>query len=205
VGIMRGFAGALGVRCNFCHVGEDPDNLDGYDFASDEKEVKRVARAMMRMRAEINGPLLAATSRSERLQVQCVTCHHGLQRPVTLQDEMYEALEAGGLEAADGRYRELRERHYGSAAFNFKQGPLNSVTETLARRGDVEDALGIIRLNIEHNPNDAYPNMLLAQVLFQMEDQDGAVAAVERAIEIEPDNDFYKQQLERLKDPGSLR
>ncbi len=185
MGIMRGFAGALGVRCNFCHVGEDPDNLDGYDFASDEKEVKRVARAMM--------------------QVQCVTCHHGLQRPVTLQDEMYEALEAGGLEAADGRYRELRERHYGSAAFNFKQGPLNSVTETLARRGDVEDALGIIRLNIEHNPNDAYPNMLLAQVLFQMEDQDGAVAAVERAIEIEPDNDFYKQQLERLKDPGSLR
>ena len=44
VGMMRGFAGALGVRCNFCHVGEDPSNLDNYDFASDEKESKVVAR-----------------------------------------------------------------------------------------------------------------------------------------------------------------
>ena len=44
--------------------------------------------------------------------------------------------------------------------------------------------------------------MLEAQVLFQMDDREGAIAAVERAIELEPENDFYKQQLERLRDPG---
>jgi len=27
VSIMRGFAGALGVRCNHCHVGEDPSDF----------------------------------------------------------------------------------------------------------------------------------------------------------------------------------
>lgn len=199
VGVMRGFAGALGVRCNYCHVGEDPNNLEGYDFASDEKEIKRVAREMMRMRSEINDNLLAATGRTDRIEVRCVTCHSGLARPLTLQDEMYAALESGGAAAADTRYRELRERYYGGAAYDFRQGPLNNVAETLAQRGELEHALAMITLNIEHNPEDAYPNMLHAQILFQMEDRDGAIAAVERALEIEPDNEFYKQQLERLK------
>ena len=38
VSIMRGFAGALGVRCKHCHVGENPDSFEGYDFASDDPE-----------------------------------------------------------------------------------------------------------------------------------------------------------------------
>ena len=33
VRVMRGFASALGVRGNHCHVGENPANLDNYDFA----------------------------------------------------------------------------------------------------------------------------------------------------------------------------
>ena len=49
VGIMRDYAGALGVRCIHCHVGDDPNDLDSVDFASDAREPKRVARAMMRM------------------------------------------------------------------------------------------------------------------------------------------------------------
>ncbi|HVR69290.1 MAG TPA: hypothetical protein VMT87_00480, partial [Vicinamibacteria bacterium] len=45
---MRGFASALGVRCNHCHVGADPATLEGFDFAADTKQAKRVTRAMMR-------------------------------------------------------------------------------------------------------------------------------------------------------------
>ena len=35
---MRGFAGGLGVRCQYCHVheGNQPNNLSTFDFASDE-------------------------------------------------------------------------------------------------------------------------------------------------------------------------
>ena len=47
VSTMRGFAGALGVRCTHCHVG--PDDLQGMDFATDEKESKKIARTMLRM------------------------------------------------------------------------------------------------------------------------------------------------------------
>jgi hypothetical protein len=46
VATMRGFAGALGVRCTHCHVG--PDDLQGMDFATDEKPAKQVARTMLR-------------------------------------------------------------------------------------------------------------------------------------------------------------
>ena len=57
VSVMRGFAGGLGVRCNHCHEG--PGNLQGMDFATDDKESKRTARAMMLMVKAINGEYLA--------------------------------------------------------------------------------------------------------------------------------------------------
>src|SRR5690349_19998422 len=54
VGVTRDFAGALGVRCQFCHVGEEGMPLELFDFANDEKRTKLVARQMMRMVQEIN-------------------------------------------------------------------------------------------------------------------------------------------------------
>jgi len=49
VGMMRNFAGALGVRCHFCHVGQEGQPLGQFDFAKDEKRTKLTARQMMRM------------------------------------------------------------------------------------------------------------------------------------------------------------
>jgi len=54
VGMMRNFAGALGVRCHFCHVGQEGMPLGQFDFAKDEKRTKLTARQMMRMVEEIN-------------------------------------------------------------------------------------------------------------------------------------------------------
>src|SRR4051794_32657384 len=53
VGMMRNFAGGLGVRCQFCHVGQEGMPLAQFDFAKDEKRTKLVARQMMRMVEEI--------------------------------------------------------------------------------------------------------------------------------------------------------
>src|SRR5262245_24181699 len=38
--VMRGFTRGLGVRCPFCHVGEEGADLSTFDFASDEKPTK---------------------------------------------------------------------------------------------------------------------------------------------------------------------
>ncbi|HEX8297680.1 MAG TPA: c-type cytochrome [Rubricoccaceae bacterium] len=56
---MQGFTRALGVRCSECHVGSGRD-FRTWDFASDAKPHKEVARGMMRMTAELNTRLVPA-------------------------------------------------------------------------------------------------------------------------------------------------
>jgi len=63
---MTGFTKALGVRCVFCHVGTEGRPLSTYDFASDRKAHKGVARGMMRMTRQINRDLDAIRRDEER-------------------------------------------------------------------------------------------------------------------------------------------
>ncbi len=58
INTMRGFALGLGVRCHFCHVGEEGTPLPEFDFAADEKPTKRKAREMLRMARAINAEFL---------------------------------------------------------------------------------------------------------------------------------------------------
>src|SRR4051812_18353993 len=51
--IMRGYAKSLGVRCGFCHK-HDEASPPKFDFASDEKNEKLVARKMIKMVDAIN-------------------------------------------------------------------------------------------------------------------------------------------------------
>ena len=59
MGNMRGFSFSLGVRCQFCHAGKDGNKLEQMDFASDEKDTKKTARAMLRMVDAINQEYIA--------------------------------------------------------------------------------------------------------------------------------------------------
>ena len=42
--VMIGFTRALGVRCSYCHKGEEGKPLSTYDFASDDNPNKKRAR-----------------------------------------------------------------------------------------------------------------------------------------------------------------
>src|SRR5256712_10683265 len=53
VGMMRNFTGALGVRCPYCHVGQEGQPLAQLDFAKDEKRTKPKARQTLRMVEEV--------------------------------------------------------------------------------------------------------------------------------------------------------
>ena len=83
IAAMKNFTRALGVRCQFCHVGEEGMPLEKFDFASDTKPTKQLARAMMRMSAEINGHVAKAIpdAAAKGFQVTCWTCHRGSQHP----------------------------------------------------------------------------------------------------------------------------
>lgn len=81
VNTMKSFTRALGVRCEFCHVGEG--NLSNFDFPSDKKVRKVKARVMLQMVAAINGDYLPRIKDDEHHmpEVSCITCHRGKQMP----------------------------------------------------------------------------------------------------------------------------
>lgn len=83
VATMKGFALGIGVRCEFCHVGEGND-LSKFDFASDEKAPKATARKMLRLLAAVNEQLAdVGTGPAGPAKVTCFTCHRGAPKPAT--------------------------------------------------------------------------------------------------------------------------
>ena len=197
---MRWFAGALGVRCNHCHVGANPATLEGFDFASDEKETKKVARAMMHMVQEINEKLLPTTGRAKPHTVSCITCHRGAALPLTLYEVLTETARKDGVEAALKQYRELREKHYGDGLFDFGSGSLSPLAESLAReQKDLDGALAVARVNAEFHPSEPGVHVLIGQICVSKGDRDCAVAAYGKAAELDPNNPWMQKQLEAAK------
>ena len=79
---MKFFAQSLGVRCTHCHVGEEGKPLSTFDFASDAKDKKLVARKMLAMVHRINAQDFDVTDFS-KVKVTCFTCHRGSTKPLT--------------------------------------------------------------------------------------------------------------------------
>jgi photosynthetic reaction center cytochrome c subunit len=72
--VMNYFAASMGVRCNYCHVNKNGQ----WDYASDEKEEKETARAMVKLVLDVNKNTFHGNP-----QVSCFTCHRGNRSPVS--------------------------------------------------------------------------------------------------------------------------
>src|SRR6266851_7068491 len=98
---MQGFVQALGVQasggCGYCHVGTAP----AFDFASDTKPAKIVARKMILMSREITAKLPDVTGKpaAEVTRLRCATCHRGLAIPKLLPDILTETATKSGMPA----------------------------------------------------------------------------------------------------------
>lgn len=184
LGTMRSFATSLGVRCQFCHIGEEGQPLDRFDFVSDQKRTKQVARQMMRMVAEINARLdtLPGRAASGAPQVTCLTCHRGTNRPVPLATLIGDAAIGAGADSAARAYRALRARYYGRDAFDFGDASLNTAAMRVARAGKIDEALVLLRLNEEANPGAASPAVTRGAVTLLRGDTTGAIAAYREAL-----------------------
>ena len=199
--MMRGFAGALGVRCTHCHVGDDPNDLNSIDFTSDEKVEKRKAREMIRMVRRINGELLAKVpERSEPpVVVKCRTCHHSLTRPVEIRDVLAQTFEAEGADATIAQYQELREKYYGSDSYDFRHFMLANVAERVARQNP-EGAIQLLEFNGKLHPKSGQTFATMARIYRGTGDIPAAIRSLERALEAQPDVEFYRRTLQRLRD-----
>jgi hypothetical protein len=183
VAIMRSFAGALGVRCQFCHVGQEGQPLSQFDFASDQKREKLVARQMMLMVQEVNRRLdTIPDNRTPTLQATCATCHRGLTRPVPLATHMVETASAAGADSAVRAYRALHARYYGRDAYDFSEPTLNNAAFRLAQAGKFEEALAMLKLNEERYPASVGIHVSRGNVILMRGDTAGAAAAFREAL-----------------------
>src|SRR5246127_4276934 len=152
--VMVGFTRALGVRCSYCHKGEEGKPLSTYDFASDENPNKNRAREMYRMLGDISDHLKKIEpSGDKRVNMWCHTCHHGRPRPMTLDEELSEQYRTKGLKAALDDYADLKKKFYGRAAYDFGEGSLNAFGYALLEGKDAAGAIQVFKLNAESFPD----------------------------------------------------
>jgi tetratricopeptide (TPR) repeat protein len=200
---MASFTRALGVRCTYCHVGEEGQPPSSYNFKSDEKPEKNKAREMLRMVGAINGEYLTklASRRTPQINVVCITCHRGVAQPRTLQQVVLTAYDSAGADSAIALYRGLRERYYGRAAYDFGEVPLADVGAALRARGKTADALRFYLLNTEMVPNSSFAFSQAAQAQLAAGDTAAAINSFQRALAINPNDRQAKGALDRLKKP----
>lgn len=200
IGQMRNFTSALGVRCQFCHKGEEGQPLARFDFPSDDKRTKLVARQMMRMVEEINKRLDTLPGRTNPgLAVTCATCHRGTNRPVPLATLMAEAAQAAGSDSAIRAYKALRDRYYGRDAFDFGESSLNVAAFRLARDAKYDDATALLNMNEQMFPGSSGLAVFRGNVLLMKGDTTGAAASFREAIKRDSTNNEARG---RLRDIG---
>jgi tetratricopeptide (TPR) repeat protein len=221
VSTMRGFAGALGVRCNYCHVGNSRGSLEGFDFASDVKEEKKAARLMLRMVSVINDEHIEKVEELEHqgaghgadheesesgvtdVKVQCVTCHRGQVKPVLIEDVLAAAYRAGGVDSLSTRYRQLREEYYGRHTYDFGEWVLIGVAQEVAGRDeDVDEGLKLLKLNAEWFPESSVTHVAMGRAYLEKGDLEAARSSVDKALALEPDSRMAKRLLEQLDSQG---
>jgi len=202
---MRGFAFALSVRCEHCHV-EKKAPEHGLDFAADDKDAKRTARVMLQMVAAINHDYISKVSRTPpsaaAIQVQCVTCHHGLTQPQPLNAVLAESFEKDGLEKTIALYHHLRSKYYGGAQYDFGETSLNQFTESLLAKKNNAGALAIMELNFsENHPDSVWSYHMLAMTHEANGQIDKAIADYRKVLELHPDDRWAKEQIDSLSKP----
>jgi hypothetical protein len=200
---MRVWARALGVRCSHCHVSQEgaPGTPPQTDYASDDKAEKELARRMLRMVRAINSQHLDSLPwRAEpEIQVTCETCHRGLPEPRPLRQVLLGAYEQGGVDSVETRYRALRERFYGQAAYDFGDATLGDVAAALRARDKSADAMKLYLLNTRVLPTAPGAFRQLADAQLAAGDTAAAVTSMEKVVQLAPADAQAKQRLETLK------
>lgn len=199
VGMMRNITGDLGVRCQFCHVGEEGQPLERFDFASDQKRTKAVARQMMLMVREINGRLDTLPDRpTPLLQVTCGTCHRGTSRPIPLAALLVETAQGSGADSAIAAYRTLRRRYYGRDAFDFGEPSLNIAAFRLGQAKRYDEAFALLRLNEEFFPASSGMYVFHGNINLMRGDTAAAEAAFREAIRRDSTNNEARGRLRAI-------
>ena len=189
---MQQIAQALGVQCSYCHSAPR---------GSGEPEPKKeIARAMMAMTDDINARIHAATGKGagQVTDIQCAYCHRGVPVPRPIGDIVWQTTREKGVAAAIEQYRDLRQHFYGRSTYDFGEDTLITVANQMANALP-DDAIALMKLNLEFYPQSVRSYLALSYAQTRKLDDNAAIASLEKALEIEPENGTVKGRLEQLK------
>jgi tetratricopeptide (TPR) repeat protein len=201
VAVMQNFNAALGVGCDHCHV-QVPNALP--DFASDDKDEKNAARAMMTITRDLNATLGTEVGTelgrpaAELTRVGCITCHRGVPQPKQIGEILAKTSAEKGFDAAAAQYRELKARYYGAQAYDFSETGLIATAQPLVQNR-TDEAIRFLQMNLELFPRSAPTYVALAGAQNAKSDRAGAIASLEKALEIDPNNAAARRQLDQLR------
>jgi hypothetical protein len=199
IATMQAISQSLGVACVYCHVQEGRGGRN--DFASDEKQTKKAARGMLVLARDINAKLPEAVGKSAdaTTRVGCATCHRGVPIPKQITDIVTDAAASGGATAGLAKFKDLRTHFYGGQSYDFSEGSLVAIAQRANAANKADDALAYLDANLEYYPKSARTYAMIGQVKNAKGDKAGAIQALEKAVELDPNNAQAKAQLENLK------
>lgn len=149
--------------------------------------------------AKPGSEIAGAESRGSEMRVRCVTCHHGLSEPTTIDDKMGEMMASDGLPAAIAKYRELRKKYYGGFQYDFTDRPLNRMATKMIDSGKTDDALEVLQLNAEMNPDSGMVHFLQGEAYNAQGDKAKAIKSYKKALELMPKLGEAKEKLDALE------
>jgi len=196
--VMTGFTRALGVRCSYCHVGEEGKPLSTYDFASDANPNKDRARVMLAMLGDINTRLKSMDKSGEPINMWCHTCHHGRPKPATLEEELGAVYKKDGIEPAVAHYTDLKDKYYGRGVYDFSENGVNRFGYEVLRSGDVQGAIKVFTMMTQEHPESANAWDSLAEGYMKAGDMAKAKEYYEKSLSLNPSNRNAKQMLEKI-------
>lgn len=199
VGMMRNVAVGLGVRCEYCHVGRADLPLEQFDFASDQKRNKLVARQMMRMVQEINRRLDTIPERpASAVQVSCSTCHRGVERPAPLSQVLVDIAQAAGTDSVVRAYRALRDAYFGGDSYDFRESSLTIAAFRLGRARKFAEAFALLDLNEQLYPGSSGMSVFRGNISLMRGDTTAAEAAYREAVRRDPANTEARGRLRNI-------
>lgn len=194
--VMDSFTSGLGVRCTFCHVGEEGKPLSEFDFVADQLPMKSITREMIKLTNSINAQVKEVFKGGTEIPVEvtCATCHRGSPVPQRIEDLLWKKYESKGAAEAAALYREMRKTYYGSYTYDFRERVLLEVAQRCEReKKQIDDAIVLTELNAEYFPESPRTLNLLASLYIEKKEPEKARPLIAKVLSADPHNRFAKR------------
>lgn len=114
-----------------------------------------------------------------------------------ISEVMMKTISEKGIEAAINEYRDLKINS--SSSYNFKESQLNNLGYQLLQTGKMNEAIEVLKLNIESYPNSANAFDSMGEACMIADKNELAIENYKKSLELNPENENARQMLEKLQ------